>query len=110
MAYETLLLSDKATLVMERVDGGKIRVSSSSWSDPKVILEHEVIEARIKSGRIRIARNVRGFDPDDGSTEPCDPYGPGPAKAAPNDVRADRPLLARTTERRSHQASRKGTS
>jgi hypothetical protein len=44
MAYETLLLSDKAMLVLERIDGGKTRFSSSSWADPKVTLEHEMIE------------------------------------------------------------------
>jgi hypothetical protein len=34
MAYETLLLSDKATVVLEKIDSGKISGSSSSWADP----------------------------------------------------------------------------
>jgi len=33
MAYETLLLSDKDTVVLERIDGGKIRATSGSWAD-----------------------------------------------------------------------------
>jgi hypothetical protein len=62
MAYETLLLSDKATLVLERVDGGKIRSTSESLEHAVVIFEHEVLEARIKSGRPRIARKDKDFD------------------------------------------------
>jgi hypothetical protein len=45
IAFEYSLITDKATIVFERVDGGKIRVTSSSWVDAKVIIEHEVLEA-----------------------------------------------------------------
>jgi hypothetical protein len=46
LTLETLLVTEKATLSFERVDGGKIRVKASSWDDAKVILPDQVLEVR----------------------------------------------------------------
>jgi hypothetical protein len=41
---EILLKADKVNVAFERLDGGKIRVGTSSWDDPKVILPNQVLE------------------------------------------------------------------
>ena len=38
LQLDTLLKSDKATLVFEATDDGKVRVNCQSWDDSKVIL------------------------------------------------------------------------
>jgi hypothetical protein len=64
LTLETLLVTEKATLSFERVDGGKIRVKASSWDDAKVILPYQVLEVRNIDGRLRVAR--KGREPDQG--------------------------------------------
>jgi hypothetical protein len=85
LTLETLLLTEKATLSFERVDGGKIRVKASSWDDAKVILPDQVLEVRNIDGRLRVAR--KGREPDAGDQpkrafDPMDFYGSdnGPAE------------------------------
>ena len=41
---EILLKAYKVNVAFERLDGGKIRVGTSSWDDPKVILPNQVLE------------------------------------------------------------------
>jgi hypothetical protein len=41
---EILLKADKVNVAFERLDGSKIRVGTSSWDDPKVILPNQVLE------------------------------------------------------------------
>jgi hypothetical protein len=41
---EILLKADKVNVAFQRLDGGKIRVGTSSWDDPKVILPNQVLE------------------------------------------------------------------
>jgi hypothetical protein len=41
---EILLKAYKVNVAFERLDGGKIRVGTSSWDDPKVILLNQVLE------------------------------------------------------------------
>jgi hypothetical protein len=48
---EVLLKADKVSVSFERLDGGKIRVGTSSWDDPKVILAHQVLEVARQAGR-----------------------------------------------------------
>jgi hypothetical protein len=36
--------ADKLNVAFERLDGGKIRVGTSSWDDPKVLLPNQVLE------------------------------------------------------------------
>ena len=44
---DILLKADKVSVVFERIDGGKIRVTTSSWDDAKVILPNQVLEVAI---------------------------------------------------------------
>ena len=70
---EILLKADKVSVSFERLDGGKIRVGTSSWDDPKVILPNQVLEAAIigkQVGLVRVDKPVAYLDIDDtGSSE-----------------------------------------
>ena len=44
MPREILLKADKVSVVFERTADDKIRVTTSSWDDAKVILPHQVLE------------------------------------------------------------------
>jgi hypothetical protein len=44
------------TLAIKREDGGKIRITSLLWPEPKVILKGDVLEVRNVGGRPHIAR------------------------------------------------------
>jgi hypothetical protein len=46
---EKLATSDKATIVVERLTDGKMRVTSGSWDGEKVILRDQVLEVRPSS-------------------------------------------------------------
>jgi hypothetical protein len=59
---EKLATSDKATIVFEKQPDGKIRVTSGSWDNEKVILRNEVVEVRNVNGRLHIARKLRRHD------------------------------------------------
>jgi hypothetical protein len=54
--------SQSRTLVLKREDGGKIRVASMLWPEPKVILRREVLEVRNVDGRLHVARKPRYSD------------------------------------------------
>jgi hypothetical protein len=56
---EKLATSDKVTLVAERQPEGKMRVTSASWADEKVLAPDEVLEVRCVSGRLQVARKER---------------------------------------------------
>jgi hypothetical protein len=48
---ETLLQkADKVAVMFERLADGKIRVTTSSWDDAKVILPNQVLEVAIVGG------------------------------------------------------------
>jgi len=74
---ERLGTTESATLALTREAGGKIRVTSLLWPEPKVILRGEVLEVRNVDGRLHIARNVGYHDEWDPKVEPYDPYGSG---------------------------------
>jgi hypothetical protein len=74
---EKMALSNKVTLTAERQPEGKIRVTSNSWQDEKVLLPNEVLEVRCVSGRLHVARKERHPDEWDCPVEAYDPYGPG---------------------------------
>jgi hypothetical protein len=42
---EILLKSDRVDVTFERIEGGKNRVTTSTWDDAKVILAKQVLEA-----------------------------------------------------------------
>ena len=50
---EILMKADKVPVVFERIEGDKIRVTTSSWDDAKMILRKQVLEAAmIGKGRL----------------------------------------------------------
>ena len=53
---EILLKADKVSVSFERLDGGKIRVGTSSWDDPKVILAHQVLEVASVGKQVALVR------------------------------------------------------
>ena len=53
---EILLKADKVNVAFERLDGGKIRVGTSSWDDPKVILPNQVLEVASVGKQIALVR------------------------------------------------------
>jgi hypothetical protein len=73
---ERMATSEDTTLVIRREDGGKMRVTSRHWEDPKVLLRGEVLEIRNVDGRLHVARKARHHDEWDPPIEPYDPYGP----------------------------------
>jgi hypothetical protein len=50
---DVLLKADKVSVVFERIADGKIRVTTSSWDDAKVIWPNQVLEVATigKAGR-----------------------------------------------------------
>jgi hypothetical protein len=79
---EKLATSDKATIVIERLLNGNMRVTSGSWDGEKVILRDQVLEVRNVDGRLHIARKPREHDEWDPFVPAYDPYGPGPSVSA----------------------------
>ena len=55
---ERLGTTESTTLALTREAGGKIRVTSLLWPEPKVILKDEVLEIRNVDGRLHIARKA----------------------------------------------------
>ena len=53
---DVLLKADKVVLVIERISDGKIRVTTTSWDDAKVILPHQVLEVAIVSKQVALVR------------------------------------------------------
>jgi len=62
---EILLKADKVSVSFERLDGGKIRVGTSSWDDPKVILANEVASIGKQFGLVRVDKPIAYLDIDD---------------------------------------------
>jgi hypothetical protein len=65
---EVLLKADKVSVVFERLADGKIRVTTTSWDDAKVIWLNQVLEAAVigkQVGLVRVDRPVAYLDIDD---------------------------------------------
>jgi hypothetical protein len=75
---ERLGVTDKATIVVEKTPEGKVRVTSSSWAQEKVILKDQVLEVRNVDGQLHLARKERRPDEWDPPIEPYDLYGGNP--------------------------------
>jgi hypothetical protein len=74
---EVLLKADRVVLVIERISDGKIRVTSTSWDDAKVILPNQALEAAIigkQVGLVRVDKPIAYLDVDETSLLPrmCD--------------------------------------
>jgi hypothetical protein len=71
---EILLKADKVSVVFERLADGKIRVTTTSWDDAKVILPNQVVEGcndrqAGRAGPARQADRVPGHRRDQSSPE-----------------------------------------
>jgi len=53
---EVLLKADRVSVVFERLPDGKIRVTTSSWDDAKVILPDQVLEVAIVGKQVALVR------------------------------------------------------
>jgi hypothetical protein len=65
---EVLLKADQVAVVFERLAGGKIRVTTSSWDDAKVILPNHVLEVASigkQFGLVRVDKPIAYLDIDD---------------------------------------------
>ena len=68
MTSQVLLKADKVSVVFERLADGKIRVTTMSWDDAKVILPNQVLEAAIigkQVGLVRVDKPIAYLDIDD---------------------------------------------
>jgi hypothetical protein len=57
-----LATSDKATIVIERLTDGKMRVASGSWDGQEVFLRNQVMDVRNADGRPHSASEIRYHD------------------------------------------------
>jgi hypothetical protein len=71
---EKLATSDKATIVIERLTDGKMRVTSGSWDGVKVILRDQVPEVRNVEGRPHVARKRLHHDQENPQIAPYGPW------------------------------------
>ena len=65
---EILLKADRVTLTFERTVEDKIRVTTSSWDDAKVIMPNQVLEVAVvgkQVGLVRVDKPVAYLDIDD---------------------------------------------
>jgi len=65
MTPDTLLKTDKCTIAVEAAPEGKIRVLTTAWAEPVVILADQVLEVRIRRGQVNILRKPRVEDDED---------------------------------------------
>jgi hypothetical protein len=65
---DVLLKADKVSVVFERIADGKIRVTTTSWDDAKVILPNQVLEVATigkQVGLVRVDKPIAYLDIDD---------------------------------------------
>jgi hypothetical protein len=65
MTPDTLLKTDKCTIAVEAAPEGKIRVLTTAWAEPVIILADQVLEVRIRQGQVHILRKPRVEDDED---------------------------------------------
>jgi hypothetical protein len=57
-----LARSEKLTIICERRDVGKIRATSLTWDEPKVIVENDVRQVQNRQGLLQVTRIAVGTD------------------------------------------------
>ena len=65
---DVLLKADKVSVVFERIADGKIRVTTISWDDAKVIWPNQALEAAMigkQVGLVRVDKPIAYLDIDD---------------------------------------------
>lgn len=80
MQPDKLMKSDKATLILEALKDGKIRVSAAAFEDARVILPDQVLEVRNVHGQLIVLRKKREAEPTVDPAAPTDPYTGEPLK------------------------------
>ena len=63
MALDILLKADKATVTLEALKDGKIRVNSSSWAEAVVLLKDQVLVAQWVDGQLNLIRAPQPPEP-----------------------------------------------
>ena len=71
---DTLLKTDKCPLAMARLADGKIRLLTSSWSEPVVLLADQVLELRWRAGQVHLIRKPPIADAFDRKPDPDQAY------------------------------------
>ncbi len=64
-----------ASIVIERLLGGKTPVTSSSWDHERVVSRDQVRDVRNVEGRLHVARQAKHPDEWDPPIAPYEPYG-----------------------------------
>ena len=67
---DILLKADKVTVTFERLADGKIRATTTSWDDHKVIMPNQVLEVAIvgkQVGLVRVDKPIAYLDIDETS-------------------------------------------
>jgi hypothetical protein len=72
MGVETLLKADRATITLEALKDGKIRVSSSAWPDAHIILPDQILEPKWGDGQVTLIRRPK--PPERRSVEEADDF------------------------------------
>ena len=54
-----LLKTDRIVVALERLEGGKIRATTTSWDDAKVISPNQVLELAIVGRQVALVRVVK---------------------------------------------------
>jgi hypothetical protein len=65
---EIFMKFDRVSVVFERIEGDKIRVTTSSWDEKKMILPNQVLEAVVIGkpvGLVRVEKPIGYLDIDD---------------------------------------------
>ncbi len=66
-----------ASIIIERLLDGKMRVASNGWDQEGVLPGEQVLEVRNVDGRLHAARKECRHDEWDPPVEPYGPYAPG---------------------------------
>ena len=97
---DVLLKADKVSVVFERIADGKIRVTTSSWDDAKVIWPNQVLEVATigkQVGLVRVDKPIAYLDIDDTG---LDDIAPAAAGEMTNTQRGGRRIVSSTEVRR----------
>jgi hypothetical protein len=61
--FRCTALAFSEAVTLEALKDGKIRVNSSSWAEPAVLLPNETLEARWVDGQLNLVRAPRAPEP-----------------------------------------------
>jgi hypothetical protein len=99
---ERIATSDRVTLVVERIVGGKMARHVKQLGSRARLARDQVLEVRNVEGRLHVARKERRPDECDAQIEPYDPAGLGQRALSDFGVITDEPV---TRDAEPHHAS-----